>query len=186
MQRRICKYTHTDTHCRLASFSLLPRHVAQCVNSQLQHRALFLCCINWCVLVIFFFHLCVFYQRCTVVVVVVGGGVVGVVAASLISAKLPHHLPLCSPPLLSSFASLQGWCDLRLCLKTEDWGCYLPVIDASCNSHCPHTLQADGARERDRETEDHCSGRMGGWKEGRKQWGDNAGRLMGSPRNVHT
>ncbi len=146
MQTHTHAHTHTHTHTlsHHVSFSLLPRRVAQCVNSQLQHRALFLCCIHWCVLVIFFpntalFCLCVFYQRCTVVVL--------------------SFSPL-SPPL-SSFASLQGWCDLRLCLKTEDRAVICQLLMRGCNSRRPHSTGRQKGRQRAAAPE--------GWVDGGKE-----------------
>ena len=59
-------------------------------------------------------------------------------------------------------------------MKTEDWGCYLPVIDASCNSHCPHTLQADGEKERKRERQRTAA--LEGWVDGKKK--GNSGEIM--------
>lgn len=93
----------------------------------------------------------------------------------LLSYKHTEKCAKLSPsPPLSSFASLQGWCDLRLCLKTEDWAviCLLLMRAVTLTVHTP---QADGKRAR---------GLLlwkDGWMQEKKQWGDNAGRLMASP-----
>lgn len=91
--------------------------------------------MNWYVFVI----LRVFYPYGTVVVVVVVRG------------KLPP-LSSSSSSVFICFPSGLMWFKAVL----EDWGlgCYLPVIDASCKSHCPHSTARQDCRR----------WRMGEWR----------------------
>lgn len=149
-----------DTYRHICS-SLLCLCVPQCGNSHLKHQGLFLSCINLYVFVI----LRVFYPYGTVVVVVV--------VVVVVRGKLPP-LSSSSSSVFICFPSGLMWFKAVL----EDWGlgCYLPVIDASCKSHCPHST----GRQKERGLLPLKDGRM------EEKETDNAGRLMAIPCNTET